>query len=176
MAERRVIDQTCPAGCRSGRLDHVGLERPSAGASPPRIDPFSRIDVDKCQPRQHVAHEGLTLADPDLAGRCDARELPLDRPQVFFGGQAKAAQVPPDRAAVGHDPMLRPQFGPPFIQGQSALFRDPAQGPVRHASQLAMPPRCPAAWPPATRWRFKSTMSLANLIEARNGAAAARCV
>ena len=38
--------------------------------------------------------------------------------------QAKAAQVPPDRAAVGLDPMLRPQFDHQFIKGQVTLFHD----------------------------------------------------
>ena len=53
--------------------------------------------------------------------------------------QAKAAQVPPDRAAVGLNPMLRTQFDHQFIKGQVALFPDPAPDPVRNASQLAMP-------------------------------------
>ena len=57
----------------------------------------------------------------------------------FFVCQAKAAQVPPDRGAVGLDPMLRTQLDYQFIKGQVTLFLNPASDPVRHASQLAMP-------------------------------------
>ena len=53
--------------------------------------------------------------------------------------QAKAAQVPPDRAAVGLNPMLRTQFDHQFIKGQVTLFPDPAPDPVRNARQLALP-------------------------------------
>ena len=107
VAKGRVIDQTRPAGCPSGRLDHVGLER---------------CLVDKCQPCQHVAHEGLTLANPDLAGQCDVRPLLLDRPQVFFcgSGQGRASAARPScggsRRLGGH------AVRPPVHQGSGRVF------------------------------------------------------
>ena len=53
--------------------------------------------------------------------------------------QAKAAQVPPDRAAVGLDALEVTQFDHQFIKGQLALFPDPVPEPVCYANQLAMP-------------------------------------
>jgi len=47
--------------------------------------------------------------------------------------------MPPDRDAVGFDALNLPQFEHQFIKGQTALFPDPAQGPGRRASLLAMP-------------------------------------
>ena len=95
----------------------------------------------------------------------------------FFVCQAKAAQVPPDRAAGGHDALEVTQFDHQFIKDQVALFLDPTFEPVRHASQLAMPT------PVALRLGLKgpgvalqSTKSITNLIETRNCVAAARCV
>jgi len=53
--------------------------------------------------------------------------------------QAKAAQMPPNRDAVGFHALDFPQFDQQFIKGQIALFPDPAPDPICRASQLAMP-------------------------------------
>ena len=84
VAKASVIDQTRPAGRPSGRLGHVRLER---------------CFVDKCQPCQHVTHEGLAVRDPDAPGQCDIRPLLLDRPQVFFyaSGRGRASAARPRR-------------------------------------------------------------------------------
>ena len=49
------------------------------------------------------------------------------------------AAPPPDRDAVRRDAMPAAQFGHQRIKGRTALFRDPASGPTRHARQIAMP-------------------------------------
>ena len=84
VAEGGVIHQSRPAWRPAGRLGHVGLERPSTGKLIPRINFLSRLDVDKPYACQHVTHEGLTTADPDIARQRDIRPLLLDRAQVFF--------------------------------------------------------------------------------------------
>ena len=123
MAKGRVIDQTRSAWGPSSGLGPVGLERSSAGVSIPRIDPFSRIDINKCQPCQHVAHEGLPVSDPDLAGQCHIRPLLLDRPQVFFcvSGQGRASAA-------------RPSYGGPRRPGRHAT-----PPPVHQGSGHAFP-------------------------------------
>jgi len=51
-AEGGMVDQALAARRSAGRLGHVGLDRPSAGKSIPRIDCFSRLDVDLPPPRK----------------------------------------------------------------------------------------------------------------------------
>jgi len=126
VSERSVINQTCPALGPTGRLGHVDLQGPSAGVSIPRIDPFSRFDVNEYQSCQHVAHEGLAATDPYRAGRCDVGPLLPGGPQVFFVCQAEAAQMPPNRDAVGVDALDFPKFDHQLIEGQAALFPDRA--------------------------------------------------
>ena len=126
VSERSVIDQTCPTLGPTGRLGHVGLEGPSAGVSIPRIDPFSRFDVNECQSCQHVAHEGLAATDLYPAGQCHIRPLLPGGPQVFFVCQSEAAQMPPNRYAVGLDALDFPQLDHQLIEGQVALFPDRA--------------------------------------------------
>ena len=118
VAEGGMVDQTRPAWGPSCRLGHVGLERPSAGVSIPRIDPFSRLDVDETYACQHVTHEWLTAVDPDIARQRDIRPLLLDRPQVFFyaSGQGRAGAA-------------RPRHG----------------GPRRHVRHATRPPVHPAS-------------------------------
>ena len=53
--------------------------------------------------------------------------------------QAEAAQMPPDRDAVGLDAMPVPQLDHQFIQRQIALLLNPAFDPTRHAREFAMP-------------------------------------
>ena len=64
VAEGGVVDQTRPAWRPSGGLGHVGLERPSAGKSIPRIDSFSRLDVDETYGCQHVTQCERQAIDP----------------------------------------------------------------------------------------------------------------
>jgi len=60
VAKGDMIEQTCPARGPSGCLGHVGLERGL---------------IDETYAHQHVTHEGLTAADPDIACPRDFRPL-----------------------------------------------------------------------------------------------------
>jgi len=79
MAEGRMTDQARPFRGRAGGLDHVRLQRPSPGVSIPRINSFSRLDVDETDAWHQVAHERLTPRDPDVARLADIRPLLLAR-------------------------------------------------------------------------------------------------
>lgn len=57
----------------------------------------------------------------------------------FFVCQAEAAQVPPDRDAVGRNAMPVTLLDHQFIKCQTALFPDPSLDPIRRACQLAVP-------------------------------------
>jgi len=47
--------------------------------------------------------------------------------------------MPPNRDTMGLDALDLPQFDHQFIEGQVALFPDPAPDPACHPRQLAMP-------------------------------------
>jgi hypothetical protein len=61
----------------------------------------------------------------------------------FFVCQAKAAQMPPNRDAVGFHALDVPQFNHQLVKSQAALFPDPAQGPICDADSLPCPPPLP---------------------------------
>ena len=57
----------------------------------------------------------------------------------FFVCQAEAAQMPPNRDAVGFHALDVTEFDHQLIEGQVALFLDPAPDPACYASQFTMP-------------------------------------
>ena len=138
-----MVDQALNAWRPAGRLGHVGLDRPSAGKSIPRIDCFSRLDVNKPDPRQQVGHEGLASGDPDVAGGGDLRPRLLDRAQVFFVRQPKIAQQGPDRTATHGHAMRHHHLGRDCGGGQIPLLADAAGDPVLQGRQFAMPAAIP---------------------------------
>ncbi len=130
MAKRGVIHQTRPAWCPSGGLGHVGLPGPSPGVSIPRIDPFSRFDVDQCQLVSMLRMKGWRRPiHIRRANAASGRFCSMAR-KSFCVCQAETAQMPPIRDAVGLDALDLTKFDNQFIKLQVALFLDPAPDPV----------------------------------------------
>ncbi len=82
MAMRRVVDQAFPARRPAGRLDHVGLQG---------------CLVDEGQPVQEIAHEGLSMADPEGALTCHFRAALFSSAKRFFIAEPQPMQPIADR-------------------------------------------------------------------------------
>ena len=86
MAKGHMVNQALSDRGPAGGLDEVGLERPLAGKSIPRIDSFSRLDVNKHKPFQHVGHVRLAILNPDPAPFGHVGPQLLAGQQSFFYG------------------------------------------------------------------------------------------
>jgi len=122
------------------------------GVSIPRIDPFSRLDVDETCAWQQVAHEGSTPRDPDAARLADIGPLLLARRRPsgfnrwridglpcrgFFVRQTEAAQKPLHRHPVNRDAMPIRRLRHQIVQGRIRLFGHPSRDAFRHRIEFA---------------------------------------
>ena len=189
VAEAGVIHQPHPAWRPSGRLGHVGLERGFAARTFGSSMKPIRVSMLRMKGWRRLIQTSRASA---TSGRFGSFAIVLEpmahqwrTAPVFFRRQAEAAQVPPDRDAAGRQ-----------IETRGAATRCPSRSSATRSSRVrsrfsvirrSVQPTTPAnlPCPPPLPWglaasppvaAFKSTMSLTNLIETRNRAAAARCV
>ena len=136
LAEAGVIHAPRPAWRPSGGLGHVRLERSPLCSNQWRIN--GSLSSMKPMRVSMLRMKGWRCVIQTRRASATSGRFCSTARRVFFVCQAKAAQPPPDRDAVGLDPMPLAQFGHQFIQRQVALLLDPAFDPTRHARQLAV--------------------------------------
>ena len=83
-AEGGGTGQARAAHRASSQTGQVGLHRPSAGVSIPRIAPLSRFDVDENQPFGHATHKRHAVRDPVVARLSYARGAAFIRDEALF--------------------------------------------------------------------------------------------